>query len=32
VSTRRRVLRAELGDPAELEAWLSATIQRLADG
>ncbi|MET7682366.1 helix-turn-helix domain-containing protein [Streptomyces sp. NPDC005423] len=32
VSTRRRVLRAELGDPADLQAWLSATIQRLADG
>lgn len=32
VSTRRRVLRAELGDPAELQAWLSAVIQRLADG
>jgi AcrR family transcriptional regulator len=32
VSTRRRVLRAELGDPADLEAWLGATIQRLADG
>jgi AcrR family transcriptional regulator len=32
VSTRRRVLRAELGDPAELEAWLATTIQRLADG
>jgi AcrR family transcriptional regulator len=32
VSTRRRVLRAELGDPAELRDWLSATIQRLADG
>ena len=32
VSTRRRVLRSELGDPADLEAWLSATIQRLADG
>lgn len=32
VSTRRRVLRAELGDPAELESWLSVTIQRLADG
>jgi AcrR family transcriptional regulator len=31
VSTRRRVLRSELGDPAELQAWLSATIQRLAD-
>ncbi|MFD2416797.1 TetR/AcrR family transcriptional regulator [Amycolatopsis pigmentata] len=32
VSTRRRVLRSELGDPADLQAWLSATIQRLADG
>lgn len=32
VSTRRRVLRSELGDPGELEAWLGATIQRLADG
>ncbi|MCX4808663.1 hypothetical protein OG594_45075 [Streptomyces sp. NBC_01214] len=32
VSTRRRILRSELGDPAELQAWLSATIQRLADG
>jgi Tetracyclin repressor-like, C-terminal domain/Bacterial regulatory proteins, tetR family len=32
VSTRRRVLRAELGDPADLQAWLGATIQRLADG
>lgn len=32
VSARRRVLRSELGDPAELQAWLSATIQRLADG
>ena len=32
VSTRRRVLRAALGDPAELQAWLGATIQRLADG
>jgi hypothetical protein len=32
VSTRRRVLRAELGDPAALEAWLGGTIQRLADG
>ena len=32
VSTRRRVLRSELGDRAELEAWLSAGIQRLADG
>jgi len=32
VSTRRRVLRAALGDPAELQAWLGTTIQRLADG
>jgi AcrR family transcriptional regulator len=32
VSTRRRVLRAELGDPAALEVWLGGTIQRLADG
>ncbi|WP_329063109.1 TetR/AcrR family transcriptional regulator [Amycolatopsis sp. NBC_01480] len=32
VSTRRRVLRAELGDPDDLQAWLAATIQRLADG
>lgn len=32
VSTRRRVLRAELGDPDELRAWLSVTIQRLVDG
>ncbi|CAJ61716.1 hypothetical protein FRAAL3072 [Frankia alni ACN14a] len=32
VSTRRRVLRSELGDPADLQAWLGATIQRLADG
>ena len=32
VSTRRRVLRSELGDPAELQAWLGTTIQRLADG
>lgn len=32
VSTRRRVLRSELGDPAALQAWLSATIQLLADG
>jgi len=31
VSTRRRVLRSELGDPAELEAWLGVAIQRLAD-
>jgi AcrR family transcriptional regulator len=32
VATRRRVLRSELGDPAELQAWLATTIQRLADG
>ncbi|WP_030901744.1 TetR/AcrR family transcriptional regulator [Streptomyces sp. NRRL F-5126] len=32
VSTRRRVLRSELGHPADLQAWLSAAIQRLADG
>ena len=31
VSTRR-VLRSDLGDPAELQAWLSTMIQRLADG
>jgi AcrR family transcriptional regulator len=31
VSTRRRVLRSELGDAAELQDWLSVTIQRLAD-
>lgn len=31
VSTRRRVLRSELGDPAALQAWLGATIQQLAD-
>jgi len=32
VSTRRRVLRSELGDPAQLQTWLGDTIQRLADG
>ena len=38
VSTRRRVLRSELGgaeteeEAKELEAWLARTIQRLADG
>jgi AcrR family transcriptional regulator len=32
VSTRRRVLRSELGDPADLQAWLTTTIQCLADG
>lgn len=31
VSTRRRVLRSELGDPAELRAWLAAALQRLLD-
>ena len=31
VSTRRRVLRSDLGDRAELQAWLGAVIQRLAD-
>ena len=32
VSTRRRVLRSELGEAAALEAWLGRTIQRLVDG
>lgn len=32
VSTRRRVLRSELGDLGVLEAWLGEVIQRLADG
>jgi AcrR family transcriptional regulator len=32
VVTRRRVLRSDLGDLAELQAWLGAMIQRLADG
>ncbi|MEU2253628.1 TetR family transcriptional regulator [Nocardia xishanensis] len=32
VSTRYRILRSALGDPAELQTWLSTTIQRLADG
>jgi AcrR family transcriptional regulator len=31
VLTRRRLLRSELGDRAELEEWLGTTIQRLAD-
>jgi AcrR family transcriptional regulator len=31
VLTRRRLLRSDLGDRAELEQWLGATIQRLAD-
>jgi AcrR family transcriptional regulator len=29
VSTRRRVLRSDLGDPDELREWLAASIQRL---
>jgi hypothetical protein len=32
VSTRRRVLRSDLADPAQLEEWLATAIQRLADG
>ncbi|MFJ9611983.1 TetR family transcriptional regulator [Kitasatospora sp. NPDC101176] len=32
VSTRRRILRSDLGDPDDLRAWLAAAIQRLADG
>jgi AcrR family transcriptional regulator len=32
VLTRRRLLRSDLGDRAELEEWLGATIQSLADG
>ena len=32
VSTRRRVLRSELGDAEALRVWLGRTIQRLADG
>ena len=32
VLTRRRLLRSELGDRAELEEWLGTTIQRIADG
>ncbi|MFJ4657310.1 TetR family transcriptional regulator [Nocardia sp. NPDC088792] len=32
VSTRRRVLRSELGTRADLQSWLGTTIQRLADG
>jgi len=31
VSTRRRVLRHDLGDPDALRRWLAATIQRLVD-
>ena len=32
VSTRRRVLRSELGDAGQLQEWLATSIQRLADG
>jgi AcrR family transcriptional regulator len=32
VSTRRRVLRSDLGDLAALERWLAAAVQRLATG
>jgi AcrR family transcriptional regulator len=31
VSTRRRVLRRDLGDLRDLQDWLAATIQRLVD-
>ena len=31
VSTRRRVLRHDLGDPEALRPWLATTIQRLVD-
>jgi hypothetical protein len=31
VSTRRRVLRSDLGDGDELQEWLATSIQRLAD-
>ncbi len=31
VSTRRRVLRNDLGEPDDLRPWLAATIQRLVD-
>jgi AcrR family transcriptional regulator len=31
VSTRRRVLRDDLGDPGALRGWLAGTIQRLVD-
>jgi len=31
VSTRRRVLRDDLGDPQALRRWLAGTIQRLVD-
>jgi AcrR family transcriptional regulator len=32
VSTRRRVLRSDLGDRSELQEWLATSIQRLAGG
>jgi len=32
VSTRRRVLRSDLGDGGRLQEWLATSIQRLADG
>lgn len=32
VSTRRRVLRSDLGDGGQLQEWLATSIQRLADG
>jgi AcrR family transcriptional regulator len=32
VSTRRRVLRSDLGDGGQLREWLATSIQRLADG
>jgi AcrR family transcriptional regulator len=32
VSTRRRVLRSDLGDSGQLQEWLATSIQRLADG
>jgi AcrR family transcriptional regulator len=32
VSTRRRVLRSDLGDSRQLQEWLATSIQRLADG
>jgi hypothetical protein len=32
VSTRRRVLRSDLGDLSDLRDWLGATVQRLVDG
>jgi len=32
VSTRRRVLRSDLGDAGQLQEWLATSIQRLAGG